>query len=181
MLTLALHALENGFKAAVYTYNLVVFDPTWFAPGHGDISQKLEAQLKVKRDRKFRYASRQYMQFLNSGGRVTFQDLTRSLIRKYLSRGIPILTGLNATYLYRSMRVVGETMQDDDIEGDVVGHFVVLCGYDREKKTVLIADPYQANPFSSTRYYEIGIDRVICAVLLGILTYDANLLIIEPL
>jgi hypothetical protein len=30
------------------------------------------------------------------------------------------------------------------------------------------------------QYYEIKIDRVIGAILLGVLTHDANLLVIEP-
>jgi hypothetical protein len=178
--TLALHALKNGFKSKIFTYNMMVFDPTWFQSPQVDLVGKLQAQMQVKKDRKFRYASQQYMDYLKAGGTLAFQDLTRSLIRKYLSRGIPVLTGLNATYLYRSVRVESDTMQDDDIRGEVVGHFVVLCGYDRIKKTVSIADPYQANPYSESQYYEIDIDRVISAVLLGIMTYDANLLIIEP-
>ena len=60
------------------------------------------------------------------------------------------------------------------------GHFVVLCGYDRVEKTVLVADPYQPNPLAPGQQYVVSIDRVICAILLGILTYDANLLIIQP-
>ncbi len=36
------------------------------------------------------------------------------------------------------------------------------------------------NPFSPTHQYAASIDRVLCAILLGILTYDAKLLIIEP-
>jgi hypothetical protein len=57
---------------------------------------------------------------------------------------------------------------------------VVLCGYDKETRGVLVADPLETNPVSSSNGYEASIDRVICAILLGILTYDANLLIIEP-
>jgi hypothetical protein len=44
----------------------------------------------------------------------------------------------------------------------------------------MIADPLRPNPVSDSRYYEAPIDRVVGAILLGILTYDANLLIIEP-
>jgi len=45
---------------------------------------------------------------------------------------------------------------------------------------VLIADPLQKNPLAGVNQYIVSIDRVICAILLGIVTYDANLLIIEP-
>ena len=43
-----------------------------------------------------------------------------------------------------------------------------------------VADPLLPNPVASEQLYEINIDRVICAILLGVLTYDANLLIIQP-
>jgi hypothetical protein len=57
---------------------------------------------------------------------------------------------------------------------------VVLCGYDPETRDVLVADPIRKNPLAGSQRYVISIDRVICAILLGIVTYDANLLIIEP-
>jgi hypothetical protein len=61
-----------------------------------------------------------------------------------------------------------------------VGHFVVLTGYLQDKREVLVADPYKSNPLASTRYYAVKIHRLIGAILLGIMTYDANLLVIEP-
>ncbi len=61
-----------------------------------------------------------------------------------------------------------------------VGHFVVLCGYDQSNRTVLVADPLHPNPLASEQTYAVEIDRVKNAILLGIVTHDANLLIIEP-
>jgi hypothetical protein len=45
---------------------------------------------------------------------------------------------------------------------------------------VLVADPLMPNPMAFRQHYVVNVDRVICAILLGIVTYDANLLIIEP-
>ena len=45
---------------------------------------------------------------------------------------------------------------------------------------ILIADPYIKNPVAAKQFYQVNIDRVICAILLGVLTYDANLLVIHP-
>ena len=70
--------------------------------------------------------------------------------------------------------------EDDDINGDSQGHFVVLVNYERRKKRILIADPYNKNPFSSEQYYFVNVSRLINSILLGIVTYDSNLLIIEP-
>ena len=157
----------------------MIYDPTWFLPDV-DIKSRLAVRAAEITDSKQKLAIEHYIHFLEQGGKLYFQDLTRSLLRNFLKRNIPVLTGLNSTYLYRTMRVYGPKMQDDDIQGDVVGHFVVLCGYDQEEKTVMVADPYPANPYSKDRMYAAALDRVIGAILLGVMTYDANFIIIEP-
>jgi hypothetical protein len=45
---------------------------------------------------------------------------------------------------------------------------------------VRIADPLHPNPLAPEQYYEVGFARLVCAILLGVLTYDANFLVIEP-
>ncbi|MCA9772998.1 MAG: C39 family peptidase, partial [Myxococcales bacterium] len=124
-------------------------------------------------------ATRGYVDFLDLGGHIRHQDLNPNLIRRYLKKGIPILTGLSATYLYRCVREAPETEKDDDVGGEPVGHFVVLSGYERESRSVHVADPMADNP-TEGHYYTQGIDHLICSILLGIMTYDANLLVIEP-
>jgi hypothetical protein len=177
---LANHALERGYRVTLYTYNLRLFDPTWFALKRGEIRDKLRRQAQVKHDPKLQLASRGYDEFLKNGGRLKFKDLEPSLLRRYLNRGIPVITGLSATYLYQSIRDEPRTNQDDDVRGEPVGHFVVLTGYQRDTREVLVADPYKGNPLAATRYYAVRIHRLIGAILLGIMTYDANLLVIEP-
>jgi hypothetical protein len=68
----------------------------------------------------------------------------------------------------------------DDIRGLPSGHFVVIAGYDRERRKLLVVDPYHKNPYASTHEYWLSIERVVGAVLLGIVTHDANLLVIHP-
>lgn len=177
---LANHALKRGYAAKVFTYNVELFDPTWFGPAVVDLRQRLRLQMEHKHNPKLRIATEAYLEFLERGGQIRYEDLTTALIRKYLSREIPILTGLSATYLYGSSREYGEECRPDDVRGKPTGHFVVLCGYDRETRSVLVADPLRKNPLSGTNQYLVSIDRVICAILLGIVTYDANFLIIEP-
>ena len=124
-------------------------------------------------------ACKAYIEFLKLGGTVRMEDLTASLLRRYLKQDIPLLTGLSATYLYRESREIGSTCMDDDVAGEPSGHFVVLCGYDKEKRSVLVADPWHPNPISPDHTYVVDMDRVICSVLLGILTYDANVMMIR--
>jgi hypothetical protein len=177
---LAYHALRRGYRATIYTYNLKVFDPTWFQIKGIDFQDRLRAQLEFKNGRKIRVATRGYLDFFDLGGEIRFEDLTAGLIERYLDRSIPILTGLSSTYLYRCKREYGIDQEYDDIRGDPSGHFVVLCGFDKATGNVLVADPINPNPLADDHYYMVKVERVICAILLGILTYDANLLIIEP-
>jgi hypothetical protein len=180
---LAVHALERGYGTRIYTFNLQVFDPTWFGSVEIDLTERLEKQQQHTADPKVRLASQWYLRYLELGGEVVLQDLTARRVREYLRKGVPILTGLSGTYLYRAMRerlLADESLVDDDIGGSPQGHFVVLCGYHQEDRTVLVADPMNDNPVSETRRYEVNIDRLMNAILLGILTQDANLLVIQP-
>lgn len=176
---LACDALRKGYRATIYTYNLKVFDPTWFAPGI-NIAERLELQRELKPDYRLQQATTGYLEFLKLGGRLRQMELTRGLIQGILRRRQPLLTGLSSTYLYRTTREYGPKDTPDDIRGLPAGHFVVIAGYDIERRKVLVMDPYQQNPYGRSHQYWIGIDRVIGAILLGIVTHDANLLVIHP-
>lgn len=177
---LANHALRRGYRATIYTYNVQLFDPTWFTQSGIDLHAKLVAQAAAKRDQTLRIATGAYLEYLKFGGNIRFEDLTTRLIRKHLVAGVPVLTGLSSTYLHRAPREFGPKDDEDDIRGQPAGHFVVLCGYDKVQRTVRVADPLHPNPLGLGTMYSINIERVLCAILLGVLTYDANLLVIEP-
>jgi hypothetical protein len=177
---LGTHALRRGYRAKLYTYNLQMFDPTWFGTAQQDLAAKLSAQVAAKPDPKLAVATGAYLAYLAAGGTVHFEDLTLGLIRRQLKRGTPILTGLSSTYLHRAPREFGPNCDEDDVRGAPQGHFVVLCGYDATARTVLVADPLQDNPVSDSHVYAVPIERVLGAILLGIVTYDANLLVLEP-
>jgi hypothetical protein len=177
---LANHALERGYDVTLYSYNLELFDPTWFSLPTEEIRAKLAAQAKLKPWRRLQAATRGYDKFLRLGGKLKLRDLEPSLLREILKKGTPVITGLSATYLYRAEREVPETNAGDDVHGEPVGHFVVLTGYRRDTREILIADPFKSNPLVGSRYYAVKVQRLIGAILLGIVTYDANLLVIEP-
>ena len=178
---LACHALRRGYRARIYTYNLHMFDPSWFSVEDADfLSLKLAQQKDAKQEDKITIPTRGYLEFLKLGGELRFEDLTSSLIRYYLKRSIPILTGLSSTFLYRGTRELGSTNLMDDVQGEPVGHFVVFCGYDKESREVLVADPYLLNPLGEGQFYTVSIERAIGAIYLGVLTHDANFLIVQP-
>ena len=177
---LGTHALNRGYKATIYTYNLHIFDPTWFTP-EIDLREKLTQQGNIKTDVKTTEATAAYLQFLDLGGEIKYEELTVDLLKTFLTRKIPILTGLSATYLYQCAREIGETNQFDDIQGEPSGHFVLIKGYSKKTQQAHISDPLYPNPLVGTKqHYNVHINRLINAILLGIVTYDANLLIIHP-
>jgi len=172
------HALRRGYRATIYSYNLQLFDPTWFELPQPELRERLERQRRYKTDPKLQIATAAYIEFLDLGGKVLFADLSEELLRKYLSVEQPVLTGLSATYLYGTPRELGPDY--DDVRGEPVGHFVVICGYDPEQRRVLIADPLDPNPVSPESVYPVSFNRLTGAIFLGIVTYDANLLVVEP-
>jgi hypothetical protein len=175
---LACDALRQGYQATIYTYNVTVFDPTWFSRAV-DLSARLQEQRKLKTDYRLQHATEGYVEFLALGGRLRFVDLSSALVHRLLRRGLPIITGLSSTYLYRTARE-----EDDgtphDVRGYPAGHFVVIAGYNALRRSLLIADPYEPTPYGPSHEYWISVERALGAVLLGIVTHDANLLVVHP-
>lgn len=176
---LGLHALRRGYRATIHPYNLDIWDPTWFRPGV-DLTDKLRAQLEYETDETFRFVSNRYIEFLELGGKIQFAELTSRLLRGYLRRGLPILTMVSATYLYMEPREVWTTGQADDIRGEPSGHFVIIFELDEDGRTVSIADPLGDDQPYGSHIYHIKVERLIGAILLGVLTYDSTLLVIQP-
>lgn len=180
---LGCHALEHGYQAKLYTFNLNVFDPTWFAHDAAkDLPDRLkrQAQAKADSDPKLGAATEAYLRFLELGGQIRFEDLSTRLLSAQLRRNRPILVGLSSTYLYRSAREFGPNDDPDDINGLPMGHFVVICGYDPVRRVARVADPLHDDTGVRGQIYEVPMARLVAAIMLGVLTYDANLLIIWP-
>ncbi|CRX39133.1 cysteine peptidase family C39 domain-containing protein [Estrella lausannensis] len=180
---LGIHALDHGFDATLYTFNLEIFDPTWFFPKPIDkkqIIQKLRLQKKLKHHAKLQDACDAFIEFLEKGGRIKMRDLSGALLMRYLKRKIPIITGLSSTYLYKCSRIHlnGDEALKDDVLGAPEGHFVVLESYNPESRLVTINDPWHQNPYSQDLKYEVSKDHLLTSFLIGLLTYDANFTII---
>jgi len=175
---LGCHALERGYRATIFSYNLRIFDPTWFHLEGKELVRRLRARIQEKEGKRLKIAAEAYAHFLDLGGEVRMRDLSPELIREPLDAGLPILTGLSSTYLYQAPREHG--VRDDDIRGDPQGHFVILAGYEDGGNQILVADPLGGTEWVESVFYRVSVNRLITAILLGVLTYDANLLILRP-
>lgn len=179
------NALLHGCNVTLYTNNLILFDPTWFNhPNDSNdfLAQKLIEQLKRKNPRLLG-ATHLFLEYLSLGGKVSFRIINVDLLEGYFARSIPVMAALNSTYLYDTSREDFDELGNaisDDIMGKPCGHFVVLYGHERNEKLITVADPFVKNPLSRQNYYKVSPDRLINAIMLGLSTYDGNLLIIEP-
>ena len=136
--------------------------------------------MEHKTSRRFLAVADAYIKYLEAGGEISFDDMSTGLLAKHLNENLPVLCGLCATYLYDCAREVFENGQAhfDDIKGELTGHFVVAY-HINSSGFLQIADPYHANPLASNKYYEVPVQKFINAVHLGIVSYDANILIIK--
>lgn len=176
---LGIHALARSYDVSIISYNMNIFDPSWFGETESNIKEKLQESFsKNSQGPKRAYAIDQYIRFLEAGGKLHFADLTTDLLQEILDKDVPILTGLSSTWLYRDQRENPKTNQYDPIDGEPAGHFVVIDGYDLGGE-FSICDPYQQNPINNKNHYLIDGSRLINAILLGVHTYDGNLLLIE--
>jgi hypothetical protein len=177
---LGVHALERGYHAIIYTHNLRVFDPTWFRLSREQLLSKLEQQMAAGKNEKVTLASELYHEFISKGGEVRLETLSPLFLRDLLARHGPLITGLSATYLYRSKREYGPACDYDDVRGEPQGHFVVISGISQNGQTALIADPHEHNPVAEGQNYSVSTIELINSILIGVITYDANIILIQP-
>lgn len=175
---LALAALRLGYGARIHSYNYRIVDPSWARLAPAEVQARLVRRAEAVRKPKLQAACRAYAEFLASGGELRFDDLTAPLLVESLDQGRPILCGLSATYLYGLPRERPDDNVEDDVAGDPVGHFLVICGYEDDQ--FLVRDPATGTPEAMTGSYQVKDARLINAILLGIVSYDAVLLEIWP-
>lgn len=179
---LGVDALQRGFTATIFTYNLDVFDPTWFTGRGHDLRTELERQREHRKAPALVWSIEGYMEFLDHGGDIRHRELTPGLLANIVRRGLPPITGLSATYLYGCEREIfdGKESRYDDVRGDPVGHFVVISGIDPTTGKFRISDPSTDNPLHGSGTYWVSPHRLIGAIFLGVTTYDGNVLVIRP-
>jgi len=181
---LGIAALRRGLRARIFTYDLQIFDPTWATLTREELITKLRARFPYLTDAKRKGAAVAYVRYLEKGGELAFDDLTPTLLRSIIDRGHPVLAGLSATYLYGSARERWDpqagALVDDDVTGEPTGHFVVISGYDHWGRRLVVLDPSEHVPLSDDGRFVVGAERLINAILLGDVTYDAVLLELWP-
>ena len=180
---LGISALRRGFSARIYSYDLRIFDPTWFHLPPAELREKIHSRFPYLTDAQRLRAAGAYIRFLEMGGELSFAELTPALMKSIIDREHPILAGLSATYLYRHSRERWddrlERLVDDDVRGEPTGHFVVISGYEQWGRRLTLLDPFE-HPSMDGGRQTVDATRLINAILLGDVTYDAVLLEVWP-
>ncbi len=179
---LGCHALTLGYQVTLHSLNMYILDPTWIALDKQALLHKLNEQITRSKNPKIITTTKAYCQFLELGGTICFSEITEAQLARYIDNNIPLLSGVNSTYLYTSMRDYTGAQDQvvyDEFLGEPTGHFVVLRGCDTENHKLFIADPYAPQSLSTTHYYDVSFAHWLHAHLLGISTYDTELLAIE--
>lgn len=180
---LGIAALRRGFGARIYSYDLQIFDPSWYPLPTAELAEKIHARFPYLADSKRLRAARAYLDFLARGGEMAFDELTPGLLKEIIDREHPVLAGLSATYLYRMRRerqTEDDRLVEDDVRGEPIGHFVVITGYEHWGRRLSVRDPSGHVPLAEDGRQVVDAQRLINAILLGDATYDAVLLEIWP-
>ena len=180
---LGIAGLRRGFGARIYTYDLRIFDPTWHGLPRGPLAEKIHARFPYLSDSRRLGAARAYLDFLEMGGELAFDELTPALLKDIIDREHPVLAGLSATHLYRFARerqLEDDRLVEDDVAGEPTGHFVVICGYENWGRSFSLRDPSRHVPTAPDGRQVVDGQRLINAILRGDVTYDAVLLEMWP-
>ncbi len=173
-------ALRRGFQATIYSYDLRIFDPTWRALPADRLLGKVRERIPHLTNPKARRSATAYLEFLELGGSLGFEELTPALLKRILNRNHPILAGLSATHLYGFSRERHDPdthqLVDDDVAGHPTGHFVVITGYEHWGRRFIVRDPSTHVPKTQDGRVVVDAQRLINSILLGDLTFDAVLL-----
>lgn len=155
------YLLNLGFKVMIYTRDTKLFDPTWFNLSRNNLIRKLKYKLSLIKQKFKRYQFRGFINFLKKSGKIKFEIITTNLFKKYINKGIPIMVGVDDSLLYRKKRC-SKAFYDDDINGKVWGHELVISGYKNNK--FQITDPFDLNPFSKNGKYFVSEDELIANI-----------------
>ncbi len=177
---LGLHALKRGYRATIYTFDLLMFDPSWFVDKGPPLRERLLEQARQKEGAKLQETTRAYLEYLELGGELRMEDINVDMMRGILKEKTPIVAGLSATWLYQCPRERQSDQEPDDVAGSPTGHFVIVHGINRTKRLASVADPYCHEPDPGKHHYSVDVDRLISAVMLGIVTADAKMLVVRP-
>lgn len=128
---------KMGYKVHSYTYDMGLFKPEWAHAGREDLIKNLEP-LKEDLTKNNKKTSESIVDsilyLLKSKQDIKIKIPDKEDIILFLKKGLPVLISVKAMLLE----------EDSKINPDV-GHYIVVNGYDEDKRTFSFADPFYGN------------------------------------
>ncbi len=174
--------LEKGLKPTIYTNVSYLFDPSWHSLGSAALLEKLEKEAKYFQEnlkkinkepeqknyifpnkliaKRYKKEVDAIITYLKKGGKISFEPISVSEIKKHIDADSPVIVSLSPTLLHKMKRAYN--FAPDDIRGITWGHVVIIIGYNEDH--FIIADP-GGNFYKNAFEYEIGADSIVEAVL----------------
>ena len=162
-------AISYGYKARMVAQDLYIFDPQWFKLPQEVLLGKLREFYAQAKKGSLKISIGGYIDFLEKGGRVEFNPLSKELIIDRL-KNHPVLIGFCMTYLY------GEKRPNDSGRNFRYNHFAVINGYDSKSDSFSVVDPYHLIPFAKSGRYRIKSDKLVAAMYLAEANNECTLL-----
>ena len=83
----SLNVLQTGGDVSrIFTYDLRIFDPTWRYLTSRELRDKVALRIPHISSAKARKSAKAYLEFLDMGGTIGFEELTPSLLKRILDR-----------------------------------------------------------------------------------------------
>ncbi len=151
---IGIYAMKLGYNVEIFTYDVSLFDPTWFNLSNKSLIKKLKIAIKKIKDKDKKFGVRGYIDFLREGGKLTFKIPTKKILIKFLKKKIPPMAFVNSTAYYKRKRKDFKAGKRSEF-GEVGGHCIVISGYKNGK--FIVTDP---NYFKGG-IYEVPEDKLI--------------------
>lgn len=178
-LALAIDALERGYAVTVHCCDTRIFDLSWMGLVSSELKEKLEYHKSKADSVHLTQTFDAYIQILEKGGTIDLSEINRAVIRKAVELKAPIIAAVSATHLFHSKREYLDSKDRpvlDDAKGKTAGHLVAVTAW--VGKEITLHDPYLANPITGKAKYKVYISRLMRSILLGVLSYDAQMVVI---
>jgi hypothetical protein len=165
LIEVGIFSLKHNYKPLIITNNVNIFDPTWFKLDSTKLKLNLKKRAKFVDDLN-QFMIDKYIKFLNLGGEINFETISPALFEKYLSMEIPIIMELASTFLYKLAKSSHPGGFDDAIRGQIEGHGVVIAGFDKKDKFLIIDPNSKKSPSKTGVYWVDGAELMMSFALL---------------
>lgn len=169
-----LAAMKLGFTVTIFSYNYRIFHPLWNHLNRDELIQKLQLKKDMDNSPQLAFPVERYIEFLKTGGNLLFYPLSKEMVLAHFDHELPLIVALDMNFLYDCADF------QDESSNSRPTHFVVLHGYDLERNTFDVTDPWYNIPIPhEDGHYSLDADRIINAIMIAQEKHDSAVIVIQ--